>query len=99
MTNYDYDTSRGPWHAMLDRQALAHQAQFGGTYEQAFTKVYTDPSNASIRDQAQYEHLAKSHDVMFGTRRYKRQRRRMIQYKNRPIWLKSAVRGMRNYIP
>jgi hypothetical protein len=25
---------------MLDRQALAHQAKFGGSYEQAFTKIY-----------------------------------------------------------
>jgi hypothetical protein len=68
MTNYDYDTSRGPWHAMLDKQALALQAQIGGSYEQAFTKVYTAPENASIRDRAQFEHLAKAHDAMYGTR-------------------------------
>jgi hypothetical protein len=58
---------RGPYMKMLDKQALALQAQIGGSYEQAFTKVYCDPANASIRDAAQYEHLAKSHDVMFGT--------------------------------
>jgi hypothetical protein len=63
----DYDTSRGPWHAMLDKQALALQAQIGGSYASAFTKVYEDPSSRSILDQARYEHIAKSHDVMFGT--------------------------------
>jgi hypothetical protein len=58
---------RGPWHKMIDRQALALQAQTGCSYASAFTKAYTDPSNRSIVDQARYEHLAKSHDVMFGT--------------------------------
>jgi hypothetical protein len=58
---------RGPYYKMIDKQALAHQAKFGGSYEQAFTACYTDPSNRSIVDQAQYEHLAKSHDVMLGT--------------------------------
>jgi hypothetical protein len=65
MTN---DIDRGPWHKMLDRQALARQQQTGESYASAFTKVYEDPSNRSIVDQAQHEHLAKSHDVMFGTR-------------------------------
>jgi hypothetical protein len=62
------DIDRGPYYKMLDRQALAHQAQFGGTYEQAFAKCYTAPENIAIRYMAQYEHLAKSHDVMFGTK-------------------------------
>jgi hypothetical protein len=68
ITMTDYDTSRGPWHAMLDRQALALQAQIGGSYEQAFTKVYTDPANASIRDGANYDHLARQQDQMHGSR-------------------------------
>ena len=29
MTMTDYDTSRGPWHAMIDKQALGIQAQTG----------------------------------------------------------------------
>jgi hypothetical protein len=57
-----------PFMKMLDKQALAHQAKFGGSYEQAFTKVYTSPANASIRDAATYEHLARGHDDMFGYR-------------------------------
>jgi hypothetical protein len=67
MTDYDYDTSRGPWHAMIDRQALARQAQTGETYQKAYTECYCDPRNASIVNELKYEHLAKSHDVMFGT--------------------------------
>ena len=63
----DYDTSRGPFHAILDKLALAHQAQFGGSYQQAFTKVYTDPRNAALRDGAKYDDLAKSMDAMHGT--------------------------------
>jgi hypothetical protein len=59
---------RGPFAKMLDKMALAHQAQFGGSYEQAYTKIYCDPANASIRDRAQYDHLAKAHDAMHGTR-------------------------------
>jgi hypothetical protein len=64
----DIDTSRGPWHAMIDRQALALQAQTGESYASAFTKCYTAPENASIRDNATYEHLAQGHDAIFGTR-------------------------------
>jgi hypothetical protein len=62
------DIDRGPFAKMLDKMALAHQAQFGGSYEQAYTKIYTDPANASIRDRAQYDHLSKQHDAMHGTR-------------------------------
>jgi hypothetical protein len=64
---YNYDTSRGPWHAMLDKMALALQAQIGCSYEQAFTKVYTDPKNAAIRDGSKYDDLAKAYDSVFGT--------------------------------
>ncbi len=64
----DYDTSRGPWHAMLDRQALALQAQIGGSYEFAFVKVYEDPANSTIRDQERLEHLSQGHDAIYGTR-------------------------------
>jgi hypothetical protein len=44
------------------------QAQTGESYASCFTKAYTDPSNRSIVDQIQYEHLAQSHDNMFGYR-------------------------------
>jgi hypothetical protein len=62
------DINRGPWHAMLDRQALALQAQTGMSYESAFTKCYMAPENKSIVDQARYEHLAQGQDAMFGYR-------------------------------
>jgi hypothetical protein len=62
------DINRGPYYAMLDRQALARQAQTGETYQKAFTECYCDPRNAAIRDGAQYDHLSKSHDAMYGTR-------------------------------
>jgi hypothetical protein len=52
-----------PFAKMLDRP---YQAQFGGSYEQAYTKIYTDPSNRSIVDAATSEHLAQGHDNMFG---------------------------------
>jgi hypothetical protein len=67
MTNYDYDTSHGPYYAMIEKQARARQAITGETFAKAFTECYEDPSNRSIVDQAQYEHIAKSHDQMFGT--------------------------------
>jgi hypothetical protein len=59
---------RGPFAKMLDRQALAHQAQFGGTYEQAYVKIYTDPSNRSIVDNARLNHLEMGEDAICGTR-------------------------------
>jgi hypothetical protein len=65
MTN---EIDRGPFAKMLDRQALAHQAQFGGTYEQAYVKIYTDPSNRSIVDNARLNHLEQSHDAIYGTK-------------------------------
>jgi hypothetical protein len=58
---------RGPFYKMLDRQALARQAQTGESYAAAFTKVYEDPANKTIRDRAQYDHLAKQHDAIYGT--------------------------------
>jgi hypothetical protein len=67
MTDY-YDTSRDPWHAMLDRQARARQAITGESYAKSFTECYTDPSNASIVAQSKYEDLAKSMDAMYGSR-------------------------------
>jgi hypothetical protein len=39
MTDYGNDISRGPYHAMIDRQALARQAQAGESYAKAFTNV------------------------------------------------------------
>jgi hypothetical protein len=65
MTN---EIDRGPFAKMLDKMALAHQAQFGGSYEQAYTKIYTAPENASIRDRARYDHLAEQSDAMHGTK-------------------------------
>jgi hypothetical protein len=67
VTNYNYETSRGPWHAMIDRQALALQAQTGESYASAFTKCYTDPSNRAIVDLARLDHLSKGHDAIHGT--------------------------------
>jgi hypothetical protein len=64
----DYDTSIGPWHAMIDRQALARQAQTGETYQKAYTECYCDPRNASIVNELKYEHLAKGEDAICGTR-------------------------------
>jgi hypothetical protein len=57
-----------PFYKMIDRQALALQAQTGMSYASAFTKCYTDPTNKTIVDQVQYEHLAQQHDAMFGYR-------------------------------
>jgi hypothetical protein len=57
-----------PFYKMLDRQALARQSQTGESYAVAFTKVYEAPENASIVDQARYEHLAQQHDAMHGSR-------------------------------
>jgi hypothetical protein len=59
---------RGPFAKMLDRQALALQAQIGGSYEQAYVKVYCDPSNKVIVDNARLNHLEQSHDAIYGTR-------------------------------
>jgi hypothetical protein len=66
--NMTDNIDRGPYYKMLDRQALALQAQTGMSYESAFTKCYTDPSNKSIVDQARHEHLAQGQDAMFGYR-------------------------------
>jgi hypothetical protein len=67
MTDYDYDTSRGPYHAMLDRMARARQAITGETYAKAFTETYCDPKNAAIRDGSKYDDLAKAFDSVHGT--------------------------------
>jgi hypothetical protein len=67
MTNYNYDTSQDPFHAMLDRQARARQAITGESYAKAFTEVYMAPENIAIKAAAQYEQLAKSHDSLYGT--------------------------------
>jgi hypothetical protein len=67
-TMTDYDTSRGPWHAMIDRQALARQAQTGETYQKAYTECYCDPRNTAIVNELKYNDLAKSHDAIYRTR-------------------------------
>ena len=59
---------RGPYFKMIDRQALARQAQTGESYAVAFTKCYEDPSNRVICDNLQYEHLAQGEDAICGTR-------------------------------
>jgi hypothetical protein len=66
MTDYN-DTSRGPWHAMLDRMARARQAITGESYAKAFTETYCDPKNAAIRDGSKYDDLAKAFDGVYGT--------------------------------
>jgi hypothetical protein len=67
MVDY-YDISRGPYHAILDKMALARQAQFGESYAQAFTKVYEAHENTLIRDGARFDHLAKAMDATHGTK-------------------------------
>jgi hypothetical protein len=67
-TMADYDISRGPYHAILDKMALARQAQTGESYAKAYTEVYTDPRNTLIRDGARFDHLAKAMDATHGTR-------------------------------
>jgi hypothetical protein len=67
MVDYSNDISRGPFYSMIDRQARARQAITGESYEKAFTECYTAPENIAIRDNLQYEHIAKSHDVTYGT--------------------------------
>jgi hypothetical protein len=63
----DYDVSRGPYHAILDKMARARQGVTGESYAKAFTEVYTDPKNAAIRDGAKYDDLAKAFDSVYGT--------------------------------
>jgi hypothetical protein len=65
----DYDTARGPWHAMINKQALAIQAQVGCSYEQAFTKAYTDPRNSEIVAAYKADDLAKAYDALDGGQR------------------------------
>jgi hypothetical protein len=67
ITMVDYDTSRGPYHAMLDRMARARQAITGESYAKAFTECYCDPRNAAIRDGSKYDDLAKAFDSVHGT--------------------------------
>jgi hypothetical protein len=67
MTMVDYDISRGPYHAILDKMARARQAIAGESYAKAFTEVYTDPKNAAIRDGSKYDDLAKAFDSVHGT--------------------------------
>jgi hypothetical protein len=67
MTSYDYDTSRGPYHAILDKMARARQAITGESYAKAFTETYTDPKNIAIKDGAKYDDLAKAFDAVHGT--------------------------------
>jgi hypothetical protein len=66
-TMTDYDTSRGPYHAMLDRMARARQAITGESYAKAYTECYCDPANAAIRDGSKYDDLAKAFDATYGT--------------------------------
>jgi hypothetical protein len=66
--NMTDNIDRGPFYKMLDRQALARQSQTGESYAVPFTKIYEDPSNRSIVDRAQLDHLAKAHDAIHGTR-------------------------------
>jgi hypothetical protein len=67
MTDYDYDTSRDPYHAILDKMARAHQAITGDSYAKSYTAVYTDPKNSAIRDASKNHDLAKAFDGIYGT--------------------------------
>jgi hypothetical protein len=67
MTNYNYDTSRDPYHAILDKMARAHQAITGDSYAKSYTAVYTDPKNSAIRDASKNHDLAKAFDGVYGT--------------------------------
>jgi hypothetical protein len=51
---------RGPYMKIMDRMALARQAQTGESYAAAFTKVYEAPENAAIRDGARLDHPVES---------------------------------------
>jgi hypothetical protein len=66
-TMTDYDVSRGPYHAILDKMALARQAETGESYAKAYTECYTDPKNAAIRDGVRYDELARTFDSSHGT--------------------------------
>jgi hypothetical protein len=66
MTDYDYDTSRGPYHAILDKMARARQAITGETYAKAFTETYCDPANVAIKDASKNHDLAKAFNATFG---------------------------------
>jgi hypothetical protein len=59
---------RGPYYRMIEHQALARQSVTGETFQKAFTECYLDPSNAVIRDNATYEHLAQGEDAICGSR-------------------------------
>jgi hypothetical protein len=65
----DIDNSRGPWHAMIDKQALAIQAQTGWSYAKSFTAAYTDPKNAAIVEAYKHDDLAKAYDAIDGGQR------------------------------
>jgi hypothetical protein len=67
-TMVDYDTSRGPYHAILDKMARARQAITGESYAKAFTETYTDPKNSAIRDGSKYDDLSKAFDSVHGTK-------------------------------
>ena len=67
ITMADYDTSRGPYHAILDKMALARQAQTGESYAKACTECYAGPKNALIRDGVKYDELARAFDSSHGT--------------------------------
>jgi hypothetical protein len=64
----DYDISRGPYHAILDKLALARQAQTGESYAKAFMEIYEAPENVLLRDGAAFDHLAKAMDATHGTK-------------------------------
>ena len=67
MAMADYDISRGPYHAILDKMALARQSQTGESYAKAYTECYTDPKNAALRDGVRYDELARAFDSSHGT--------------------------------
>jgi hypothetical protein len=58
---------RGPYAKIMDKMALARQAQTGESYAKAYTECYIDPANAAIRDGVRYDELARAFDSSHGT--------------------------------
>jgi hypothetical protein len=62
------DINRGPYHAIIEKQARARQAITGESFARAFTAIYEAPESAALRDGARLDHLSKQHDAMHGTK-------------------------------
>jgi hypothetical protein len=65
--NMTDNIDRGPFAKIMDKMALARQAQTGWSYEKSYTDCYTDPRNAAIRDGVRYDELSRALDSSHGT--------------------------------